>query len=124
MLSKKEILKAKFGLKERMNQEKKELDGIGVYKLLKQSNDFAKRHLESVESWEWIGSSNEPYWNAEQLDKAVPTFWYIGRNRAIEWKILEIQINEENKLRWRMFGLNHLAGEMTWMADEMSESDD
>ena len=51
MLSKKEILKAKFGLKEKMNQEKKELDGIGVYKLLKQSNDFAKRHLESVESW-------------------------------------------------------------------------
>lgn len=124
MLSKKEILKAKFGLKEKMNQEKKELDGIGVYKLLKQSNDFAKRHLESVESWEWIGSSNEPYWNAEQLDKAVPNYWYIGRNRAIEWKILEIQINEENKLRWRMFGLNHLAGEMTWMTDEMSESDD
>lgn len=124
MLSKKEILKAKFGLKEKMNQEKKELDGIGVYKLLKQSNDFAKRHLESVESWEWIGSSNEPYWNAEQLDKAVSTYWYIGRNRAIEWKILEIQINEENKLRWRMFGLNHLAGEMTWMTDEMCESDD
>ena len=124
MLSKKEILKAKFGLKEKMNQEKKELDGIGVYKLLKQSNDFAKRHLESVESWEWIGSSNEPYWNAEQLDKAVSTYWYIGRNRAIEWKILEIQINEENKLRWRMFGLNHLAAEMTWMTDEMCESDD
>lgn len=124
MLSKKDILKAKFGLKEKMNQEKKDLDGIGVYKLLKQSNDFAKRHLESVESWEWIGSSNEPYWNAEQLDKAVPTYWYIGRNRTIEWKILEIQINEENKLRWRMFGLNHLAGEMTWMTDEMSESDD
>lgn len=124
MLSKKDILKAKFGLKEKMNQEKKELDGIDVYKLLKKGNGFVKRNLESVESWEWIGSSNEPYWNAEQLDKSVPTYWYIGRNRAIEWKVLEVQINEENKLRWRMFGLNHLAGEMTWMTNEKSKNND
>ena len=102
-----------------------QIKGTGILKLLQESSEFAKRNLDSVESWQWIGHSNDPYWNAEQLEKPTLTFWYIGRNRAVEWKILEVQLNEKNELRWRMFGLNHLAGEMSWIKSVINgDSDD